>query len=127
MTVDALHAETFDLAQASIRDLNAALHALTPDTNRTLWRVQNPRGQHALAVGVDAPVRIEIAGHAGYYCAGMNQGAAITIHGNAGNGVAENMMSGRVHVRGDDGGVLINIRPRCRRGNDTGGGPSHSV
>jgi glutamate synthase domain-containing protein 3 len=125
MTVDALHAETFDLAQASIRDLNAALHALTPDTNRTLWRVQNPRGQHALAVGVDAPVRIEIAGHAGYYCAGMNQGAAITIHGNAGNGVAENMMSGRVHVRGDasaaagataHGGLLVidgNAAARC--------------
>ena len=61
----------------------------------------NPRGQHALAVGVDAPIEIEIAGHAGYYCAGMNQGATITVTGNVGNGVAENMMSGRVEVNGD--------------------------
>ncbi len=114
-----------DLAHASIRDLNAALHALAADTNRTLWRVDNPRGQHALAVGVDAPIRIEIAGHAGYYCAGMNQGATVVIEGNAGNGVAENMMSGRVHVRGDasaaagataHGGLLVidgNAAARC--------------
>ncbi len=58
-------------------------------------------GAHALAVGVDAAVTIEIAGHAGYYCAGMNKRATIVIDGNAGNGVAENMMSGLVHVRGD--------------------------
>jgi len=31
----------------------------------------------------------------------MNKQARITINGNAGTGVAENMMSGRVHVKGD--------------------------
>jgi glutamate synthase domain-containing protein 3 len=36
----------------------------------------------------------------GYYVAGMNQHASVTVHGNAGPGAAENMMSGRVHVRG---------------------------
>ena len=64
--------DVVDLSQVTVRSLNAALHTLGPDTNRTLWRVLHPRGQHALAVGVDAPVRIEIAGHAGYFCAGMN-------------------------------------------------------
>jgi glutamate synthase domain-containing protein 3 len=93
--------EVIDLADTPVRGLNAALHALGPQTNRTVWRVLNPRGQHALAVGIDAPIEVEIAGHAGYYCAGMNKGATVTITGNAGNGVAENMMSGRVHVRGD--------------------------
>ena len=114
-----------DLADTSVRELNAALHALRPDTNRTLWRVLNPRGQHALAVGIDAPVEVEIDGHAGYFCAGMNKGATVTIAGNAGNGVAENMMSGRVHVRGDasaaagataHGGLLViegNAAARC--------------
>ena len=117
--------EAFDLAELPIRQLNAALHNLSADTNRTLWRVLNPRGQHALAVGVDAPVRIEIAGHAGYYCAGMNKRATIVVEGNAGNGVAENMMSGKVHVRGDasaaagataHGGLLVvdgNAAARC--------------
>lgn len=117
--------DVIDLADAPVRALNAALHALTPDTNRTLWRVLNPRGQHALAVGVNAPVRIEIAGHAGYYCAGMNKEATVVIEGNAGNGVGENMMSGRVQVRGDasaaagataHGGLLViegNAAARC--------------
>ena len=77
--------ETVDLAEASARSLNAALHTLASDTNRTLWHVINPRGQHALAAGVDAPVRIEITGHAGYYCAGMNKRATIVVTGNVGN------------------------------------------
>lgn len=114
-----------DLSTASVRELNAALHALAPDTNRTRWRVTNPRGRHALAVGLDAPVTVEIDGHAGYYCAGMNKQASVIVHGNAGVGVAENMMSGFVHVKGDAsqsagatgcGGLLVidgNASARC--------------
>ena len=62
--------------------------------------VKNPDGAHSIAVGVNAPIDIEIEGHAGYYAAGMNQDARITVHGNVGPGVAENMMSGQVHVKG---------------------------
>jgi len=114
-----------DLAACSKRDLNAALHALPADTNETHWRVENPAGQHSLAAGLDAPVTVEIAGHAGYYCAGMNQQATVIVEGNAGVGVAENMMSGMVHVKGDasqsagataHGGLLVidgNASARC--------------
>lgn len=114
-----------DLATTSVRELNQALHDLRRDTNETHWRVLHPRGRHAIAAGVDAPIAIEIEGHAGYYCAGMNQHARIVVHGNAGPGVAENMMSGLVHVRGDAsqsagataaGGLLIidgNASARC--------------
>ncbi len=116
---------SFDLAQHSVRELNAALHALAPSTNATGWLVQNPDGRHALAAGLDVPVTVEIAGHAGYYCAGMNQHATVIVHGSAGTGVAENMMSGRVHVQGDasqsagataHGGLLLidgNASARC--------------
>jgi len=45
-------------------------------------------------------VEVEIVGHAGYYAGGMNKLASITVAGSAGTGVAENMMSGRVHVKG---------------------------
>jgi glutamate synthase domain-containing protein 3 len=115
----------FDLASTELRELNAMLQALPPDTNETSWAVLNPRGAHAVAVGITAPVAVTIEGHAGYYCAGMNSGASITINGNAGTGVAENMMSGTVHVRGDasqsagataHGGLLIidgNASARC--------------
>lgn len=90
-----------DLATTTKRALNAQLHALVANTNETFWRVENPQGQHALAVGLDAAVTVEIAGHAGYYCAGMNAKATVIVEGNAGVGVAENMMSGKVHVKGD--------------------------
>jgi len=114
-----------DLAVLPVRDLNQALHALRPGTNDTLWRITNPQGRHAVAVGLDAPVTIEIGGHVGYYCAGMNKLAAVIVHGNAGVGVGENMMSGLVHVKGDasqaagatgNGGMLIvdgNASARC--------------
>jgi methylamine---glutamate N-methyltransferase subunit B len=116
---------TIDLAQTSLRELNAALHRLRADTNETYWRVLNPRGEHAIAAGIDAPITVEIQGHAGYYCAGMNKEATIILNGNAGQGVAENMMSGIVHVKGDAsqaagatgcGGLLVvdgNASARC--------------
>ena len=62
-----------------LRELNQALHNQAPGTNETLWEVVNPRGSHAVAVGVDAPITVEIRGSVGYYCAGMNQQA--TDHG----------------------------------------------
>ena len=114
-----------NLARSSVRDLNAALHRLLHDTNETRWRVHNPRGQHAVAVGLQLPVMVEIDGHVGYYCAGMNKNATVIVNGNAGQGVAENMMSGKVVVKGDAsqaagatgcGGLLVidgNASARC--------------
>jgi glutamate synthase domain-containing protein 3 len=92
---------THDLDVSPVRELNQALHNLPPDTNETHWQVANPQGKHAIGVGIDAPVEVEINGHVGYYCGGMNKQATVRIHGNAGTGVAENMMSGVVHVMGD--------------------------
>ncbi len=93
--------QTLDLRTASVRELNAALHALDPSGAASHWQVRGAAGEHALAVGVDAPCTIEIEGHVGYYCAGMNKQAAIEVRGNAGTGVAENMMSGMVRIRGN--------------------------
>lgn len=116
---------TIDLAITPVRDLNQRLHALPVTTNQTLWRVENPDGRHALAVGLTQPITVEIAGNAGYYCAGMNALAEVIVHGNAGVGVAENMMSGTVVIKGDasqsagataHGGLLViegNASARC--------------
>jgi methylamine---glutamate N-methyltransferase subunit B len=89
-----------DLAVTSLRDLNAALHAADRDTPGR-WRVLNPRGAHAVAVGIDAPLEVDVEGHVGYYCAGMNKRATVRVHGNCGVGVAENIMSGTVVVDGN--------------------------
>jgi methylamine---glutamate N-methyltransferase subunit B len=95
--------ETFDLATSPRRELNARLHALAgvADPQPAHWRVVNPSGAHALAVGLDAQITVEIDGHVGYYCAGMNKDATVRVHGNAGVGVAENIMSGTVVVEGN--------------------------
>jgi methylamine---glutamate N-methyltransferase subunit B len=90
--------EVFDLAQTPLRELNARLHEADA---RRRWRIENPGGRHAIAVGLDGPFEVEIQGHVGYYCAGMNKHAVVRVHGNCGVGVAENIMSGSVIVEGN--------------------------
>ena len=87
----------FDLAVSSVRELNQALHDATSGS----FVVDNPRGAHAVAAGIDADVDVTVNGPVGYYCAGMNKTAAVTVNGNAGTGLAENIMSGRVRITGD--------------------------
>jgi glutamate synthase domain-containing protein 3 len=116
---------TFDLAVTPLRDLNQALHDVAEGANDLHFEVVNPRGSHAVACGVHAPVAIDVKGNVGYYCGGMNEDASITIHGSAGPGVGENMMSGTIVVKGDAsqyagatacGGLLViegNASSRC--------------
>lgn len=125
MNADVTDFQTFDLAARSLRELNSALHALKGQTNQTAWEIVNPKGAHAIAVGVDAPIEIRIKGSTGYYCAGMNKLATIRVSGSVGPGAAENMMSGAVIVDGDAsqyagatgrGGLLVikgNASSRC--------------
>ena len=100
MAAVGLEAAEYDLAVKPLRELNAALHAVD-DSSPRRWRVLNPRGAHAVAVGIDAPLEVDIEGHVGYYCAGMNKQATVRVHGNAGVGLAENIMSGAVVVEGN--------------------------
>ena len=117
--------EVVDLATTSLRELNRRLHELAEAPGPRHWRVVNPSGAHAVACGLDADVEVEIDGHVGYYCAGMNKRATVRVHGNASTGVAENLMSGRVEVDGNvsqsagatgRGGLLVvrgNASSRC--------------
>jgi glutamate synthase domain-containing protein 3 len=94
--------EVVDLASTPLRELNQRLHDLAagaPGPRR--WRVLNPNGAHAVACGLDADVEVEIEGHVGYYCAGMNKLATVRVYGNAGPGLAENLTSGTVVVEGN--------------------------
>ena len=117
--------QDFDLEAEGLRALNRALHAQATETNQTLWNVTNPRGSHAIAVGLDAPIEVRVNGSTGYYCGGMNKQATVHVKGSAGPGVAENMMSGTVIIDGDasqyagatgHGGTLVikgNAASRC--------------
>jgi methylamine---glutamate N-methyltransferase subunit B len=94
--------EVVDLASTPLRELNQRLHDLAGDApGPQHWRIVNPNGAHALAAGLDADVEVEIEGHVGYYCAGMNKLATVRVHGNAGPGLAENITSGTVVVDGN--------------------------
>jgi methylamine---glutamate N-methyltransferase subunit B len=94
--------EVVDLAATPLRELNQRLHDLTDGRlGPRRWRVLNPNGAHAVACGIDAEVEVEIDGHVGYYCAGMNKLATVRVHGNAGPGLAENLTSGTVVVDGN--------------------------
>jgi len=117
--------QTFDLETAELREINGALQSQNHDTNQTAWEILNPKGSHALAVGLDAPIEVAIKGSTGYYCGGMNKQARIIVNGNAGPGVGENMMSGTIVIEGDAsqyagatgrGGLLVikgNASSRC--------------
>ncbi|MGQ0455550.1 MAG: protein GlxC [Hyphomicrobium sp.] len=114
-----------DLANVSLRDLNDALSRQRDGSNETEWEIHNPRGAHAVAVGIDAPISVNVRGSVGYYCAGMNKKATVTVYGSSGPGTAENMMSGKVVIKGDAsqyagatgrGGLLViegNAASRC--------------
>ena len=98
--------ETVDLAASSLRELNQRLHDLAAAGSAggpRHWRVLNPDGAHAVACGVDADVEIEIDGHVGYYCAGMNKRATVRVHGNASQSAGATGRGGLVVVHGDAG------------------------
>ncbi len=87
----------FDLAQQPLRQVNAALHEAGGGSDSS-FIIEHPRGMHSVAVGIDSEIDVIIRGHVGYYGAGMNKKASISIEGRAGPAVAENMMSGTVTV-----------------------------
>ncbi|MEM6934107.1 MAG: protein GlxC [Pseudomonadota bacterium] len=110
-----------DLATLGRRAINRTLQ----EAESGAFSVSNPSGAHALACGLMHPVDVSIQGSTGYYCGGMNQQATVHVHGSAGPGVAENMMSGKVMIDGDasqyagatsHGGMLVirgNASSRC--------------
>ncbi|HEY0212828.1 MAG TPA: GXGXG domain-containing protein [Paenirhodobacter sp.] len=117
--------QSIDMATTPLREVNTALQAQAQTTNQTQWVIENPKGAHAIAVGLDAPIEVTVKGSTGYYCAGMNKQATVHVTGSAGPGVAENMMSGTVVIDGDasqyagatgHGGLLVikgNASSRC--------------
>jgi glutamate synthase domain-containing protein 3 len=90
-----------DLAVIPVRQANHFLHddlPRQPPPRRV--EVLNPAGMHNIAVGLDVDADVHVLGHVGYYVAGLNKHTRVTVHGNAGRGAAENIMSGVVRIKG---------------------------
>lgn len=91
-----------DAAKHSTREINTAIRRLIATGSKDIT-VRNPEARHNLAVAILKAAEIRIAGSAGYYCGGLNDGASIEIEGGAGWGLAESMLSGFVKVDGSAG------------------------
>ena len=87
--------QVFDLEARGLRALNGTLHALPPDTNETSWEIVNPRGSHAIAVGVNAP--LDITGHMSAF---MAQSGNLVVLGDAGDALGDSLYEARLFVRG---------------------------
>ena len=68
-----------DLKKIKLRDVNDKLQNLDRKQNQRDFTIINPEGNHAICAGLTEEMNVTIKGHVGYYCAGMNQKAQITI------------------------------------------------
>jgi len=101
---------TIDCTDRSVREINVALRAAI-EAGECEITLSNPEARHNLAVAVLKPVKITVDGSAGFYCAGMMDGATVEVKGSAGWGTAESMMNGTVVVHSHAGsGVGAAIR-----------------
>ena len=68
-----------DLKKIKLRDVNDKLQNLDRKQNQRDFNIINPEGNHAICAGLTEEMNVTIKGHVGYYCAGMNQNANITL------------------------------------------------
>ena len=71
-----------DLKEIGVRGVNTVLHDMSLSKEKS-YKIKNPMGQHSIACGLNAAMQVEIEGHVGFYCGGMNKYADIKIKGHA--------------------------------------------
>jgi methylamine---glutamate N-methyltransferase subunit B len=97
--------QTIDCSDLPVRAINRAIRAAIAE-GFTKLRLLNPMARHNLGVGLPAEVHLVIEGSAGYYVAGLNDGATVEVRGSAGWGAAESMRNGTVVIDGDAGNAV---------------------
>ena len=91
---------TIDCAGRSTREINVEIRRAAEDGVPEV-ELLNPQARHNLGVSVLKPIHVVYRGHVGSYTAGLCDGITAEIHGTAGWGVADNLMSGEVVVHGN--------------------------
>jgi glutamate synthase domain-containing protein 3 len=94
-----------DCADLPTRQVNRAVRAAI-DAGATRIRLLRPAARHNLGVALPEGIELIIEGSAGYYVAGLNDGATVRVHGGAGWGAAESMREGTVVIDGDVGNAV---------------------
>ena len=92
-----------DLAETPVREANERIResgAAGEDVD-----VLNPDARHHIGVGLIHPITVRVRGSAGYFCAGLTDGARFDVDNNVGWGLADNMYAGSVVVGGNAGAI----------------------
>ncbi len=77
---------TIDLAQISVTEGNRLLREY--GAKREDVEVLNPDARHHIGVGLTEEINVHIRGSAGYFCAGLSDGAHFEVDNNVGWGRA---------------------------------------
>jgi glutamate synthase domain-containing protein 3 len=96
---------TVDCADLPVRAINQAIRAAIA-AGATEVRLLRPAARHNLGVALPEHVRVTIEGSAGYYVAGLNDGATVIVRGGAGWGAGESMRDGTVVIDGSAGNAV---------------------
>ena len=92
-----------DLATTAVRDANEQIREWGEKGEDI--DVLNPDARHHIGVGLTSPVNVRVHGSAGYFCAGLTDGATFTVDNNVGWGLGDNMYTGSVVVGGNAGAI----------------------
>jgi formylmethanofuran dehydrogenase subunit C len=107
-----------DLSATPIREANELIRKYGAAGESV--EVVNPDARHHVGVGLTHNINVHIKGSAGYFCAGLTDGAHFEIDNNVGWGAADNMLSGSIVINGNAGaiaGVAIRGAEVVVRGN----------
>ena len=100
---------TIDLAKVPVREANELIRKYgSAGENVT---IVNPDARHHIGVGLTDPITVHVQGSAGYFCAGLTDGAHFEVDNNVGWGLGDNIYNGSVVVRGNAGAIAgVGIR-----------------
>ena len=87
---------TLIASKMSIRELNTKIKELSAQSQEIT--IVDPQARHNIGVGILQNATIEIDGSVGYYAASLMDGPEVTINGNAGWALGDNMMSGKIQI-----------------------------
>lgn len=94
---------SIDLSTTSITDANTLLRELGQKGETV--DILNPDARHHIGVGLTSPITVRVRGSAGYFCAGLTDGATFEVDHNVGWAVGDNMYTGSVVVGGNAGAI----------------------
>lgn len=96
---------TIECGDMTVRAINREIRQAIADGSTGITLL-HPAARHNLGVALPAGIHLQIDGSAGYYVAGLNDGATVEVRGSVGWGAAESMRDGTVTVEGDAGNAV---------------------